>query len=60
MSATLGNLDEAMRVLIGPDAALAGDGVLISGKIEKDIVIDSLMPETIERFRWGGHLGLKL
>jgi ATP-dependent helicase Lhr and Lhr-like helicase len=60
MSATLGNLDEAMRVLIGPDAALAGDGVLVSGKIEKDIVIDSLMPETIERFPWGGHLGLKL
>jgi ATP-dependent Lhr-like helicase len=59
MSATLGNLDEAMRVLIGPDAALAGDGVLISGKIEKDIVIDSLMPETIERFPWGGHLGLR-
>ena len=42
MSATLGNLDEAMRVLIGPDAALAGEGVLISGKIKKDIVIDSL------------------
>jgi ATP-dependent helicase Lhr and Lhr-like helicase len=60
MSATLGNLDEAMRVLIGPDAALAGDGVLISGKIEKDIVIDSLLPETIERFPWSGHLGLKL
>ncbi len=60
MSATLGNLDEAMRVLIGPDAALAGDGVLISGKIEKHIVIDSLLPKTIERFPWGGHLGLKL
>ena len=59
MSATLGNLDEAMRVLIGPDAALAGDGVLISGKIDKEIVIDSLMPATIERFPWGGHLGLK-
>ena len=60
MSATLGNLDEAMRVLIGPDAALAGHGVLISGKLKKDMVIDSLMPETIERFPWGGHLGLKL
>ena len=60
MSATLGNLDEAMRVLIGPDAALAGEGVMISGKIKKDIVIDSLMPKTIERFPWGGHLGLRL
>ncbi len=60
MSATLGNLDEAMRVLIGPDAALARQGVLISGKIDKKIVIDSLLPETIERFPWGGHLGVRM
>ena len=60
MSATLGNLDEAMRVLIGPDAALARQGVLISGKIDKKIVIDSLLPKTIERFPWGGHLGVRM
>ena len=60
MSATLGNLDEAMRVLIGPDAALGRQGVLISGKIDKKIVIDSLLPETIERFPWGGHLGVRM
>ena len=60
MSATLGNLDEAMRVLIGPDAALARQGVLISGKIDKKIVIDSLLQETIERFPWGGHLGVRM
>ena len=61
MSATLGNLDEAMRVLIGPGcAALGRQGVLISGKIDKKIVIDSLLPETIERFPWGGHLGVRM
>jgi len=60
MSATLGNLDEALRVLIGPDAALARRGVLVSGKLDKKIVIDSLLPDSIERFPWGGHLGLRL
>jgi ATP-dependent helicase Lhr and Lhr-like helicase len=67
MSATLGNLDEAMRALIGPDAAMRTDnsaqgrgGVLISADIKKDIVIDSLMPETIERFPWAGHLGTRM
>jgi ATP-dependent helicase Lhr and Lhr-like helicase len=60
MSATLGNLDEAMRVLIGPDAAMKSAGTLISADIKKDIVIDSLMPETIERFPWAGHLGTRM
>ncbi|MGL4233990.1 MAG: ligase-associated DNA damage response DEXH box helicase [Casimicrobium sp.] len=67
MSATLGNLDEAMRVLIGPDAAMNSGGTglehasaLISADIKKDIVIDSLMPETIERFPWAGHLGTRM
>jgi ATP-dependent helicase Lhr and Lhr-like helicase len=67
MSATLGNLDEAMRALIGPDAAMRTDnsaqgrgGVLISADVKKDIVIDSLMPETIERFPWAGHLGTRM
>ncbi|MGL5005755.1 MAG: helicase-related protein, partial [Casimicrobium sp.] len=60
MSATLGNLDEAMRVLIGPDAAMNGGGMLISADIKKDIVIDSLMPETIERFPWAGQLGTRM
>ncbi len=67
MSATLGNLDEAMRVLIGPDAAMRADnsaqgrgGVLISADIKKEIVIDSLIPDTIERFPWAGHLGTQM
>jgi ATP-dependent helicase Lhr and Lhr-like helicase len=60
MSATLGNLDEAMRVLIGPNANIKNAGALISADIKKDIVIDSLMPETIERFPWAGHLGTRM
>jgi ATP-dependent helicase Lhr and Lhr-like helicase len=60
MSATLGNLDEAMRVLIGPDATLEKRGVLISADVKKEIVIDSLLPKTMERFPWAGHLGTQM
>lgn len=55
MSATLGNLEEAMRTL------LAGqEGVLVQGEVPKTLVVDSLLPGRAERFPWGGHLGLTM
>jgi ATP-dependent Lhr-like helicase len=51
LSATLGNLDEALH-------ALAGDGVLIGGSARKKTHIDTALPEGGERFPWAGHLGL--
>lgn len=55
LSATLGNSVEAMRALLAHDA-----GVLVHGRIDKAIVIDTLLPETPGRFPWGGHLGLQM
>ncbi|MGQ2997963.1 MAG: ligase-associated DNA damage response DEXH box helicase [Variovorax sp.] len=55
MSATLGNLHEAMHALLGRD-----DGVLVQGQVPKKLVIDSLLPGRAERFPWGGHLGLTM
>ncbi|MBG6072342.1 ATP-dependent Lhr-like helicase [Polaromonas sp. CG_9.7] len=55
MSATLGNLQEAMHTLLGHDG-----GVLIQGQVPKKLVIDSLLPERTERFPWAGHLGLTM
>jgi len=52
LSATLGNLDEAMQTL-------AGDGVLIGGSGNKKIQIQTALPDAGERFPWAGHLGLK-
>lgn len=54
VSATLGNLDEAMRSLLGPRTA----GRCISADLAKDIRIDTLLPAVAERFPWGGHMGL--
>ncbi len=55
MSATLGNLQDAMRTLLGGD-----EGVLVQGEVPKKLVVDSLLPGRAERFPWGGHLGLTM
>ena len=56
LSATLGNLDEAMRALMGPHRA----GRLITGPSGKKIELQTIIPREIERFPWAGHLGKKL
>ena len=55
MSATLGNLSEAMHTLLGH-----GNGTLVRGAVPKKLVIDTLLPQSAERFPWGGHLGLTM
>ena len=58
MSATLGNLDEAMHTLLG--STHGQGGTLVQGQVPKKLIIDSLLPSQVERFPWGGHLGLRM
>lgn len=44
LSATLGNLDEAMAVLMGARAGVGAHGVMIEGIKDKKMVIDTLLP----------------
>ena len=55
LSATLGNLPEAMQVLLGKR-----EGVLVQGRVDKTLVIDTLLPPNPGRFSWGGHLGRQM
>ena len=55
LSATLGNLMEARQVLLGKAA-----GRVVQGRIDKQLVIDTLLPEHPGRFSWGGHLGKQM
>ncbi|MFW6059528.1 MAG: ligase-associated DNA damage response DEXH box helicase [Phycisphaeraceae bacterium] len=59
LSATMGNLDEALDVLMGTPQR-AARARLICGEAPKTIAIDTVMPEDIARFPWAGHLGLSL
>lgn len=61
LSATLGNTREAMSVLLGRTTASdSAKGQLIRGASQKRQVVDSLIPSTMERFPWAGHLGMRL
>jgi ATP-dependent helicase Lhr and Lhr-like helicase len=57
LSATLGNLTEARQVLLGN--AFAGS-VVIAAEINRPIVIETLIPKTIDRFPWAGHIGTRM
>ena len=75
ISATIGNLQEAMTVLHGadlvdrtrsvdPSGRQPGAGryapVLVRSTIKKPIEVRSIIPEKVEHYPWAGHLGLKL
>src|SRR5262249_24079226 len=57
VSATLGNLPEALETLLGVGSHASKAGVLVQGDVSKKMIIDSLMPDEIERFTWAGHVG---
>jgi ATP-dependent helicase Lhr and Lhr-like helicase len=69
VSATLGNLEQAREVLVGNVGCGMSNvgcaegrekpGVLIRGQMAKKLVIETIIPEDIERFPWAGHLGTR-
>jgi len=59
ISATIGNLDQAKDVLLGSDIN-KDSSVVIKANLKKDIYIESILPDEIEKFPWSGHLGLNL
>tara|TARA_Y100001978_G_C23702557_1_gene442174 strand:+ start:6650 stop:9127 length:2478 start_codon:yes stop_codon:yes gene_type:complete len=56
LSATLGNIEEAGRAIVGIDAKKP---TIIKSELIKEIEIKSIIPENIGTFPWSGHLGLK-
>ena len=58
VSATIGNLEDARRVLLG--RAHRGRSRIVRGEEPKVTIVDSLIPPVIERFPWAGHLGTQM
>ena len=59
ISATIGNLSQAAEVLLGH--TFPRDQIrLVRAQLDKKVVIESVIPENIEKFSWAGHLGIKL
>lgn len=61
ISATIGNLDQAKEVLLSPVFHNSTETAeVVKAAIRKDVVIESIIPDEIEKYPWSGHLGLKL
>ena len=63
ISATIGNLEQARDVLLAPLVLNYNDGkngVIVKADLRKNIRIESIIPDEIEKYPWAGHLGIKL
>jgi ATP-dependent helicase Lhr and Lhr-like helicase len=61
LSATLGNLQEAMQVLCNAGTAYGAPApALVRGRIDKTLVIDTLIPPDPGKYSWAGHLGARM
>ncbi|MFI5133218.1 MAG: ligase-associated DNA damage response DEXH box helicase [Chitinophagales bacterium] len=67
ISATIGNLEEAGAVLLAPlssgkrgEAHEVSRGEFVRAEMKKEIIVESIFPDEIEKYPWAGHLGLKL
>ncbi|MEZ4806129.1 MAG: ligase-associated DNA damage response DEXH box helicase [Flavobacteriales bacterium] len=58
ISATIGNLEEAMDVLLGVDDAQR-PRILVRGEVKKRIAVSTTLPPDILDFPWAGHAGLR-
>lgn len=55
ISATIGNLEDACRILLGKENIH-----IVKADIEKKIEIHTVFPDELEKYPWSGHLGIKL
>jgi len=55
ISATIGNLYDAKSILTRDEQS-----VLIRADIEKAIQLETLFPDSLEKYPWSGHLGVRL
>ena len=59
ISATVGNMEEAMQVLWGVDGESSRQKI-IKANIHKRIELKTILPDEVEKFPWAGHLGISM
>lgn len=59
ISATIGNMDQALEALLG-NYYHEKKFTVIKADIEKKVEVVSILPDSLERMPWSGHLGIQL
>lgn len=56
LTATIGNLEEAAQVCVG----IGRTPTLVTAQMEREVIIESLLPESIQKLPWIGYLGIRM
>lgn len=56
LTATIGNPQEAAQVCVGMDRK----PVLVSAEMKREVIIESILPESLEKLPWIGYLGIRM
>jgi ATP-dependent Lhr-like helicase len=59
ISATIGNMEQALEALLG-NYYREGRYKVVKADIRKKVEVTSVMPDSLERMPWAGHLGIHL
>lgn len=59
ISATIGNMEQALQVITGMQPH-DNRTVIIRSSIKKKVVVESILPDRIERLPWAGYMGTAL
>ncbi len=57
LSATLRDIPGAARAVVGMEAR---EPAIVTAALDRPIVVRSLLPPSVDRFPWAGHLGLSM
>ncbi len=60
LSATIGNVEEAALVACGVACGMGGSPQVIRALMPRPVVIDSLLPKSVDDLPWAGHLGMAM
>lgn len=56
LTATINNLQEAAQVAVGVDRT----PTLVTAQMDREIIIDCILPESIQNLPWAGYLGIRM
>lgn len=56
LSATIANADDAARALVGTGSKPS----IVRAPVDRPVHVDSLLPGSLKRFPWAGHMGLAM
>ena len=56
LTATIGNPEQAAKACVGGDRT----AIIVKAEMKREVIIESILPEAIEKLPWIGYLGIRM